>query len=538
MKNKNVHPLQAIEKLNTAFAIYKSGNKEQAAFMCDELIKTYPKYIQPYNLLGVIMCDVHNWIVALDVFTKSLAVDPKNEVTLDYRGNVYVEIGQYELALADFTKALKVNPRFYKSVFNRGCTYQAMNKLDLAIQDYKKALQINPKSHEACNNLGAALINFHKFEEALALYTKALSFNPPIPQAYHNNKALILQQIGRIDEALIEYNKAIELDPNLADARFNRAMCLLTIGDKGGYTHAWDEYQWRYNKTSYPKQEFPKPQLLPDDCLNGKTLFIVGEQGIGDTLQFCRYAQLAKDAGAKVIVGVQKEVQTLLERMDCIDHVVVDNLEIPPFDFYSPIFNLPYIFKTEVDTIPNKPYFTADPKKVHEFSIKMGLKNNKLRVGLVWSGGFRPDQPEVWAVNERRNIKLSKLLPLKLDNVEFYSLQKGKEAEAELDNCLGWKDMINLTADIKDFADTAALIENLDLVIAVDTSTLHLAAGMGKPVFLLNRFDTCWRWFLDRSDSPWYPSVTIFRQPKLGDWDSVIQQAKEKLHEILSRRTT
>ena len=538
MKNKNVHPLQSIEKLNTAFAIYKSGNKEQAAFMCDELIRTTPKYIQPYNLLGVIMCDVKNWMVALDVFTKSLAVDPKNEVTLDYRGNVYVELGQYELALADFTKALKVNPRFYKAVFNRGCTYQAMNKLDLAIKDYKTALMINPKSHEACNNLGAALINFHKFEEALALYSKALSMNPPLPQAYHNNKALILQQIGRIDEALTEYDKAIEIDPHLADARFNRAMCLLTVGDKGGYTHAWDEYQWRYNKTNYPKQEFPKPQLMQDDCLNGKTLFIVGEQGIGDTLQFCRYAQLAKDAGAKVIIGVQKEVKTLLDRMDCIDEVITDNLTIPSFDFYSPIFNLPYIFKTEIDTIPNKPYFTADPEKVHEFSMKMGLKNNKLRVGLVWSGGFRPDQPEVWAVNERRNIALSKLLPLKLDNVEFYSLQKGKDAEAELDNCLGWKDMINLTADIKDFSDTAALIENLDLVIAVDTSTMHLAAGMGKPVFLLNRFDTCWRWFLNRSDSPWYPSVTIFRQPKLNDWDPVIQQVKEKLNEILSRSKT
>jgi tetratricopeptide (TPR) repeat protein len=537
MKNKNTHPLQSIEKLNTAFAIYQSGNREQAAFMCDELIRTTPKYIPPYNLLGVIMCDVRNWMVALDVFTKSLAVDPKNEVTLDYRGNVYVELGQPELAIADFNKAIKVNPRFYKAIFNRGCTYQAMNKLDLAIQDYKKALIINPKSHEACNNLGAALINFHKFDEALELYTKALSLNPPLPQAYHNNKALILQQIGRIDEALLEYDKAIEIDSNLADARFNRAMCLLTIGDKGNYTHAWGEYQWRYNKTNYKKVEFSKPELMQDDCLQGKTLFITGEQGIGDTLQFCRYAQLAKDAGAKVIFGAQKEVKTLIERMDCIDQYIADGETIPNFDFHSPIFNLPYIFKTEVDTIPNKPYFAADPEKVQEFSRKI-LKTGKKRVGLVWSGGFRPDQPEVWAVNERRNIALSKLLPLKHPDIEFYSLQKGKDAEAELDNCLGWKDMVNLTGDIKDFSDTAALIENLDLVIAVDTSTMHLAAGMGKPVFLLNRFDTCWRWFLDRTDSPWYPSVTIFRQPKLGDWDSVIQQVKEKLHEVLSRRKT
>jgi tetratricopeptide (TPR) repeat protein len=532
MKNKNTHPLQAIEKLNLAFAFYKAGNKEQAVYMCDELMRVYPKYIEAYNLTGVIMCDVHNWMVALDVFTKSLAVQPKNEVTLDFRGNVYVELGQTDLAIADFTKAIKCNPRFAKAYFNRGCVYQDTSKLKEAIADYRSALRIDPKFVQASNNLGAALVNFHKFDEALEHYTNALKLNPPLPEAYYNNRALVLQQIGRIPEALVDYNKSIELDPNLGDARFNRSMCLLTIGDKMDYTEAWREYEWRFSKKTYPRKQFSKLQLEDGDPLEGKTVFIHGEQGIGDTLQFCRYAQLLKNKGAKVIIGAQKEVKTLIERMDCVDQYIQDGDTIPEFDYHCPMFNLPLVFKTQVDTIPNKPYFTADPERVQEFSRKI-LKTGKKRVGLVWSGGFRPDQPEVWAVNERRNIALSKLIPLQHPDIEFYSLQKGEPAESELAESKDWDCMINWTKELKDFSDTAALIENLDLVIAVDTSTMHLAAGMGKPVYLLNRFDTCWRWFLDRSDSPWYPSVTIFRQPKMGDWESVIQQVKEKLHEIL-----
>ena len=528
MKNKNIQPLQVIEKFNNALKFYQSGNREQAAMMCEELTKSSPKYIEPYNLLGIIMCDVRNWFVALDMFTKSLAVQPKNWVTLDFRGNVYFELGQTDLGIDDFTTALKHNPKYVKALFNRGAAYQSLNRMEEAIKDYRAALLLKPQFPEAINNLGAALINYHKFDEALDLYSKALAMNPPVPEAFHNNRGLVLQQIGRIDEALVDYDKSLELKPDLADARFNRSMCLLTIGDRGNYNHAWKEYESRYNKTSYPKRDLPKPQWTGEESLEGKTIFVHGEQGIGDTLQFCRYAKLLKKRGAKVMFGVQNEVVTLLQRMDSVDIVIGDKSEIPPFDYHLPMFNLPLVFKTEVDTIPNEPYFTADPEKVHEFSIKMGNKSKK-RVGLVWSGGFRPNQPEVWAVNERRNIALEKLKPLQLDNIELYSLQKGQPAEGELANSKDWDCLINLTPDLKSFDDTAALIANLDLVIAVDTSTMHLAAGMGKEVWLLNRFDTCWRWFLDRSDSPWYPTVKIFRQPKLGDWDSVIQQVKEEL---------
>jgi tetratricopeptide (TPR) repeat protein len=533
MKNKNVHPAQAIEKLNSAFAYYKAGNLNQAIAMCMELNRTNPKYVAPYNLLGVIYCDVRDYFTALDVFTKCLEVNPKNEVTLDYRGNVYVELKQIDLAIADFTKAIKCNPKYAKALFNRGCVYQLDNKMDAAITDYRQALKFQPYFPEAINNLGAALLNYHKFEEALELYSKALSMNSPVPEAFLNNRALVLQQIGRVEEALEDYTKALKIKPDLADAQFNRSMCLLTLGDKQSYAEAWKAYESRFNKTSYPRKKLPKELWDGSQCLNGKTIFVYGEQGIGDTLQFCRLAKLLKEQGAKTIFGVQKEVVTLLQRVKGIDVVVKDGDTVPEYDYYCPMFSLNAALNIEVDIIPKEPYLSADPQKVHEFSIKMGNKNNKLRVGIVWSGGFRPDQPEVWAVNERRNIALEKLKPLQLDNVEYYSLQKGEPAESELAASNDWDCLINYTKDLKSFDDTAALIANLDLVIAVDTSTMHLAAGMGKEVWLLNRFDTCYRWFLDRTDSPWYPTVTIFRQPRMGDWDSVIQQVKEKLNAIL-----
>jgi hypothetical protein len=182
-----------------------------------------------------------------------------------------------------------------------------------------------------------------------------------------------------------------------------------------------------------------------------------------------------------------------------------------------------------MDNIPYGIYLKPDPDLVEKFK-PMLLDNGKKHVGIVWSGGFRPDQPEVWAVNERRNIALSKLLPLKLDNINMYSLQKGQPAESELDNCLGWKSrMCNHTSHLNDFADTAAYIWNLDIVIAVDTSTAHVASAMGKEVWMMNRFDTCWRWMINRTDSPWYPTLKIYNQPKLGDWESVVESIRQDL---------
>jgi hypothetical protein len=302
----------------------------------------------------------------------------------------------------------------------------------------------------------------------------------------------------------------------------------------GRFEHGWRQYEWR-KKGDKPiaARNFPQRPWLGEEDIAGKTLFLWYEQGFGDTIQFCRYAKLAEARGAKVVMAVQRPLRALLkESFPTIQFI--DQDEVPTdFGYHCPLMSLPLAFGTTLATIPaNIPYLEADAEKSLFWREKLGAKN-KPRVGLVWSGGFRPNQPELWAVNRRRNIPLAKLAMLKNPDIEFYSLQKGEAAEAELadamrNHCDGPR-IIDVTGLLDDFSDTAALTENLDLVISVDTSTAHLAGALGKPVWILNRVDTCWRWLLDRTDSPWYPTARLYRQEKAGDWDAVVQRVKTDL---------
>ena len=263
------------------------------------------------------------------------------------------------------------------------------------------------------------------------------------------------------------------------------------------------------------------------------------EQGLGDTIQFCRYAKLVKKLGARVVLEVPKPLLDLLNGLDGVDQLIESGKLLPAFDYHCPLMSLPLAFKTHLDSVPESPRFKINQQKINFWKNKLGTESNfnkKPRIGLVWNGGFRPNQPEVWGVNQRRNLPLDHLKILKNTGIEFISLQKGEPAESEF-RCKiseGWDgpDIKDYAGELQDFSDTAALVLNLDLVITVDTSTAHLAASLGKPVWLLNRFDTCWRWLLDREDSPWYPSMKIYRQPSHGDWDSVMTKVRHDLIEF------
>jgi tetratricopeptide (TPR) repeat protein len=534
MKKKNVpkiklKPLsdQNVARLVQAQQSHANGDNQKAIILCDQIIAQNPDHPDAYHLIGCILGSVQNYLAALNFFNLSIERHPHNPIALNNRANVFQALKQPELAIMDFDSAIKLMPNYAEAYYNKGIVVGSLHRTEEEIALYDLALKYKPNFPEAYNNKGIALQKLHRMEETLANYEAGIKLKPKGVEAFYNNRGLVYQNLGRPDEALEDYNRAVEIDPKLADARFNRSLCLLLRGE---YDTAWDEHEWRWNRKTYPRRDLPGICYDGSQDLNGKTLFIHGEQGLGDMIQFCRYAKLAKENGAKVILGTEKPLVKLLTTLDGIDQIVTTGEAIPPFDLHIPLMSLPYAFKTRMDNIPYGIYLKPDPELVQEFSRKI-LKNGKKNVGLVWSGGFRPDQPEVWAVNERRNISLERLLPLKLDNVNFYSLQKGKEPEQELDNCLGWKDMINHTAHFKDFADTAAYIWSLDLVIAVDTSTAHLAAAMGKEVWMMNRFDTCWRWFMNRTDSPWYPTIKLYRQPKLGDWESVVQNIKKDLIE-------
>jgi len=513
-------------KLQAAFQAHEKGNGPQALMLCENIISQEPDNPDAYHLIGCVLGSVKSYVGALQYFNESLQRYPDNPIALNNRGNAFAAINQPELALEDFDKAIKIRPDYAEAHYNRGIALGILYRLEEEIQSYDNALKIQPNFPEAYNNKGIALQKLHRMEETLECYQAGIAQNPKGVEAFYNNRGLVYQNLGRPDEAIADYNRAVEIVPDLADARFNRSLCFLLRGE---YEIGWQEHEWRWNRATYPKRNLTGIMYDGTQDLNGKTLFIHGEQGLGDMLQFCRYAKLAKEKGATVMLGTEKALFRLLSTLEGVDQIICTGDEIPPFDYHVPLMSLPNVFKTRMDSIPYGIYLKPDPTLVEEFKGQFFSFGRKKNVGLVWSGGFRPDQPEVWAVNERRNIALSKLLPLKEANVNFYSLQKGEGPEQELDNCLGWKDMINDTAHFKDFADTAAYIANLDLVICVDTSTCHVAAAMGKEVWMMNRFDTCWRWFMDRTDSPWYPTIKLYRQPKLGDWESVVQNVKKDL---------
>jgi hypothetical protein len=400
-----------------------------------------------------------------------------------------------------------------------------------------KAIAINPGDALACYNQGTALHQLSRLEAALASYDRAVAIRSDDPRVYVN-RATAHQQLMQGEAALADCELAIALKSDYADAYYNRALIRLLAGD---FEHGWVDHEWRWhrqlNSSIRERRDFPQPLWIGNAALSGKRIVLHGEQGLGDTLQFCRYVTDVAALGAHVILEVPRVLAALLSTLEGVSELVLDGEGLPEFDCYCPLMSLPLAFGTRLSSVPGRvPYLRADADKTESWRRRLGEKR-ALRVGLVWSGGFRPNQREVWSVNRRRNIPLRKLAILKHPAVEYFSLQKGPAAESELAECLanGWDGpaVTDFSHELHDFSDTAALIEQLDLVISVDTSTAHLAGALGKPVWLLNRFDTCWRWLRDRTDSPWYPTMKIYRQASAGDWDEVIGRVREDLFQLL-----
>ena len=307
----------------------------------------------------------------------------------------------------------------------------------------------------------------------------------------------------------------------------------------GDYASGWELHEWRFRQPAYLRKQrsFSQPQWLGKESLAGKVILLHAEQGLGDTLQFCRYAPLVAAMGAHVLLEVQEPLVRLLQCLPGNITVVSAGTPLGDFDFHCPLLSLPLAFKTTLHAIPlSEGYLFADPEKAEKWEQRLSHYGSVPRVGLVWSGGFRADQPEVWNVNERRNIPLERIATLNCPGILFVSLQKGNPAEAELRECKGtvWPsdNLVDAAEQLRDFSDTAALIARLDLVISVDTSTAHLAAAMGKPVWLLNRFDTCWRWLEHGTESPWYDAVRLYRQRDFANWDSVLTDVRDALLQL------
>jgi hypothetical protein len=377
-------------------------------------------------------------------------------------------------------------------------------------------------------NRGNALNMLNRFEEALASYDRALALRPDYVEALANRGAT-LHELQSFTEALASYDHAISLRPDSADVHYNEALCRMLIGDfeRGLEKHEW---RWKTGLFRTSKRDFAKPLWLGSDDVAGKTILLHAEQGLGDTIQFCRYAPLLAQRGANVVLEVQKPLHQLLSSLPDVSHVLSRGDPLPHFDMHCPLLSLPLAFKTRLDSIHGEtPYLSSSAVKIAEWRNRLG-ERQKPRIGLVWAGNPRKELPGANRIDAQRSIAFDRLAVLLKDTrCEFYSLQKGEAAVTQLRESALRQHVVDWTDEIHDFADTAALIENLDLIISVDTAVAHLAGALGKPFWLINRYNTCWRWLLDRDDSPWYPTARLFRQDETRDWDGVTARVLDAL---------
>ena len=417
-------------------------------------------------------------------------------------------------------QVLAAAPRHAGSLHLLGLVACACGHPDDGIALIRHALALAPDSPKGHNGLGVALHEAGDRDGAISHYRRALELAPDYPEAMSNLGAA-LQERGDFDAAIHRLQAAIALGPDSAEAHTNLATTLLAAGDLAA---GWPEYEWRWGTPTMTTQRraFTQPQWR-GEMAAGRTLLIHAEQGLGDTIQFCRYAPLAAARGLRVTLEVQPPLLRLLGCLPGIQRVIGRGDPLPEFDLHCPLLSLPLAFATRQATIPAQPsYLVADRALAASWATRLAGANPK--IGLAWAGNPRLHSAALAAIDRRRSIPPERLAPLvELPGLDFFSLQNGGAAAPA-----GFP-LTDFMADMTDFADTAALVANLDLVISVDTAIAHLAAALGKPVWLLNRFDSCWRWLRHRQDSPWYPTLRLFNQPKPGDWAAVIEQVRDEL---------
>jgi tetratricopeptide (TPR) repeat protein len=515
---------------NLGIALQQLKRPGDALASYDTAIALKPDFAEAHYNRGIALRDLKRPGDALASYDTAIALKPDNAEAHYNRGNALRDLKRPEDALASYDKAIALRPDHADAYNNRGAALLDLKRFEEALASCDKAVGLEPGHADAHNNRGNALRELQHPEEALASHDTAIALKPDFAQA-HYNRGIALTELKRSEEALASYDDAIALKPDYAEAHWNQSLGFLLMGR---FEQGWRQFEWRKKlKAPFGLRLFTQPVWLGAEDVAGKTLFIYWEQGLGDTIQFCRYAKLAQARGAKVVLSVQQPLVTLLKELSPTIRIIGPD-EVPgEFDYHCPLLSLPLALGTTVSNIPAAiPYLKSNGEKSLVWKQKLG-ERNKPRVGLVWSGGFRPNQTEAWNFNSRRDIPLAKLAVLKNPNIAFYSLQKGEPAESDLAGLIRdrWDgpDIIDFTSGLHDFSDTAALMANLDLIISVDTSTAHLAGALGKPVWILNRFDTCWRWFLLRTDSPWYPTVKLYRQEQAGRWDDVVEQIKTDL---------
>lgn len=507
---------------NRANVLNDLDRHEEAVASYDKAVELKPDYAEAWSNRGNALNTLQLYEEAVASYDKALSLKSDYAGAWLNRGSALEALQRHEEAIASYDKAIELKPDYAEAWSNRGNALNELKRHEDALASYDRALSVKPDYAEAWFNRGNALKDSRRYDEALANYDHAIRLKPDYAQAWFN-RGVVLGKMKRHEEALRFYDRAVELKPDLAEAQWNRSLSLLCLGDlKKGL----ELYEWRWKQSDsarHPSERFARPLWLGTESLAGRTILLQSEQGLGDTIHFCRYAPLVASRGAKVIVEAQPALIDLLKTCEGIDTLVARGEPLPPFDYYTPLLSLPLAFKTELSTIPASiPYLRSSPPKVAQWRAKLGAKT-KPRLGVVWSSvsEFKDDA--------NRSVSLASFLKaIPLDRFELICLQKLiKEQDKE---CLAATPGLKFYGDeFYDFTDTAAVIDNVDLIVSTCTSVPHLSGAMGKPTWIMLSYLPDWRWFLDRDDSPWYPTAKLYRQPAPGDWDSVFERVRADL---------
>ena len=475
-----------------ASALHRQGKLAEAEAICREVLRQLPNHFGALHLLGLIALETRHLKQAVELFGRAIALKP------------------------DFAEAYS----------DRGMTLRKLKRFEDALASYDRAIALKPDFAMAYNNRANTLLDLRRPAEALASCDKAIALKPDLAIAYYN-RGNALQDLKRPEEALSSYDKAIALKPDLVEANWNKSLCLLVLGR---FEQGWRLYEWRKKRDEpVATRTFPQPLWLGEQDIAGKTLFIWWEQGFGDTIEFCRYGKLAEARGAKVIMSVQRPLRELVKQISPTIEFIGED-EVPSeFDFHCPLLSLPLAFGTTLATIPvQQSYLKADDELRARWAARLPPKT-KPRIGFVWSRKAEHKN------DHNRTIELRQLLPILGAEADWISLQN-EIREKDLAVLREFGRIAYFGAELRDFSDTAALLDLMDLVISVDTSVAHLAGAMGKPVWVLLPYKPDWRWPPDRDDSPWYPSARQFRQQQLGDWSGIIDRVGKELRSVIDRQ--
>lgn len=509
-------------------ALLKLGRRDEAFRAFDKAVELKPDDAELWWHMANALVEAGRSAEALLCFRHVITLNPDHGDAAFKTGHLLYGLGEFEEALVRLNRSAELQPDHAPTFHMRALVLKSLRRPQEALADNFRAIELDPSSADTYGNVGNILQALDRHEEALSWYDRSLQVLPDVARTI-TNKAVSLAELGRLDEAMAAYRRSVLIDPGQAVAAWNLSLLQMLTGD---FKSGWQgrEARWRIPELAAGYPQLSAPMWLGKENIADKTIVVCADEGLGDTIQFVRYVPMLAQRGARVILIVEEALCPLLSGMAGVAQCLpkLPDTVLPPFDFHCPIASLPLAFKTRAGNIPAAKSYLPAPgaDKAETWESRLGPRE-RLRVGLVWSGNPKHGN------DRNRSIPLQTLTRiLDVEDAIFVSLQKDPRP-GDLAILSERTDIIDLTSDLTDFAETAALIACLDLVITVDTSVAHLAAALGRPTWVLLPFVPDYRWLLDRDDSPWYPTVRLFRQTATRDYGPVLDRVRTELSKVL-----